>query len=274
MAFILFWLATIGVSYAMEYSLGMKIYKDYADRGYIFNPKKNTEVSNTIYGEEKKNNNLIILIPFFNILNQINRLSTYNRTLEDSMYELAALGCIKEMTKEEKEEYEKNPTSNNAIKISKKSEENRILRDRINELVIHHENEDSVLRYNFDDDKINITSATGPVSKLTFKEQKDALLKASIAVILNDKSIERYLDIKIPEANNDIVRVEISDRILSNDPDDEINAAIETIKQYADKSAEDIERAEEEFKDIPLTKEGKGRVLRIERRKANKRDLR
>jgi hypothetical protein len=266
MTFIIVSLLTIGITFAMEYSLGLKVYKDVADNGYKFNIKRNREVSDNFI-EDNSYDKIIRFIPFMNIFNEISRVANYKANFDSTLSHLASIGVISRMDEAEKSMYEKKPTGFNSVYISKNAERIRIERERLNKIIIHHENEDSTISYKLGD-KTNILSTSGPISNMTEEEQKDVLLKASIAIILKDRRINELLGINFKEANDEVSVVEMNDNLFT-DPD--IQAALGIIKNIKSYIKDVSDEEEVEIYDIEIERE-KTKSLKLGKYTRNKKD--
>ena len=272
MGFLITYLLTVVASIAMEIKLGTRVYKDYADEGYIFNPKRNKEVSNDNYESYGKNNLLLHFVPFINVLNEIKKVSTYNKEFEESIDGMLSQGCIRKMTKEEQEAYKKRPTWLNSMKIANESEQKNIDEHRLNRLDIYHEEDDehSIISYNFLGGKINVLGATGHLCDKSEEYLKDVLLKASIAISFQEPSVVEHYGIKCKEANDYMCIVEMNDKILLDAKEDEFNEVIESVKEYAKEATEKEDRPEVSSREFTINDNGKEKVLKIERRRTNK----
>ena len=271
MGLLITYLVSVIVSVAMELKLGVQVYKDYADQGYIFNPKRNSEVSDENYEIYGKGNLMLHLVPVINIFNEIKKVATYYRDFEDSIDGMLSKGCIRKMTKEEEEAYKKKPTGKNALNLANESEQRNIDERRLNRVVIHHEdNNDSTISYNFLGGKINIIGTTGPLYNENEDYIKDVLFKSSVAICLNDPSVREHYDIRFKEANDDISIVEMNDKILLSAKEDEFNEVIESVQAYAKEANENEQREEVSSREFTINDKGQQNVLKIERRRKNK----
>ena len=271
MGFIITYLLTVVASISMEIKFGLQIYKDYADLGYIFNPKRNRELSDENYDYYGRNNALIHFIPFINVFNEITKVITYNKEFEDSLDGLLSQGAIRKMTEEELQEYKKKPTGRHALELANEMEQKNIDERRLNRFVIHHENgEDSTISYNFLGNKTNIIGATGPLYKESEETIKDILLSMSIAIYLNDPGVREHYGIKFTEADDNLSIVEMNDKILLSPQEDEYNEVVDSVKKFAKEANENEEREDVATKEVTINENGKQKVLTIQRRRQRK----
>ncbi len=124
MEIIIFWLITIIVSFGMEIASLIRIYKDLGDEGYLLNIKNLNEFE---FGNQINNDfgKALRYIPIVNIFNALYLTALYNDTKYTIMESLRISGCLEEMTPEIKAEYDKKPTSYNAINLAMKLDEEK-----------------------------------------------------------------------------------------------------------------------------------------------------
>ena len=268
MGLLITYLLSVVASISMELKFGLQIYKDYADLGYIFNPRRNRELSDENYDYYGRNNALIHFIPVINIVNEITKVVSYNKDFEESLDSMLSQGAIRKMTEEELQEYKKKPTGRHALDLAKEMEQRNIDERRLNRFVIHHEDgEDSTISYNFLGGKTNIIGATGPLYKETEERLKDILLSSSIAICFNDAGVREHYGINFTEADDNLSIVEMNDKILLKPEEDEYNEVVESVKKFAKEASEDEEREDVATKEVTINDKGQQKVLRIQRRR-------
>ena len=109
--FMLVWLASIGISYGININTALKLVKEMADGGYLFDIAKLKE-----YNKAKGNSGLISYIPVLNVLVALFGAAVYYYTPSKIVNEL--LVYVDEMTEEERRQYEKDPSLVNAINLT------------------------------------------------------------------------------------------------------------------------------------------------------------
>lgn len=168
---------TVIISIIFEFKNEFKMFKDIADAGYKINIDRLDELQKQLSPNATNNLLMSLLIPFYNIASVMMRRNKYENNKQLIFDQYDKLGIIEEMTEEEQKEYMKNPTGWNALVIplmAKERKENQDL--SIGTITITEPNgevSEVKVNFNFHDDnkKIEILSAKGPISKLTYEEQ-------------------------------------------------------------------------------------------------------
>ena len=114
---------TMLASIIMRIKAKVEIYKDISDLGYKFNHKKIEKLTE----EEIQDIDIVIdvigdyyiYIPVYNLFKDAIRENNYYQNKEAKIEKLKKCGILREMTNEEKEEYSKNKTGYDAIKMEK-----------------------------------------------------------------------------------------------------------------------------------------------------------
>lgn len=121
MQYLFMYLLTILGSMVGETMLVLRMIKDVADAGYLLDKEKLSEslkkMKETSGVDLSLNNKIIRLIPIVNLLNLLKIYSNYNSQRETIITQFSVMGVLKDMTDEEKREYNKKPTAIKAIKI-------------------------------------------------------------------------------------------------------------------------------------------------------------
>ena len=172
---------TIIVNFFLEIGVNISIYKLFADLGYIFKNKRLKEIIDEEIKEENILSQLIYditpLIPFYNLYITIIKELECCSCAEDNIDLFKDNFIIEKMTTEELEQYSKNKTGLNAIKLERNMHKKR----KNNHPIIYSDG--SSIWYNYDEDKLEesinlldsivIVEARGSVEKYS----KDELIK-------------------------------------------------------------------------------------------------
>ena len=118
--FLLFWFASIILTYGLSFSLIIKMFKDIADTGYLIDLKILSKVSDKMHDIKSKNNSISLeknndilfddikqLIPLYNIMDIFYNAALYLKCKNELLNELSVLGCLKEMNEAERYYYNK-----------------------------------------------------------------------------------------------------------------------------------------------------------------------
>lgn len=159
--------------------ISLRMLKDMADAGYKLYLKRETNTSN--------NTLIYFFIPLLNIIYMLKVSIEYAYNSSFMLDELNVLGYLEEMTEDEKKEYNKNPTSINAILIPLKSYEE--IRP-VHSLTFKNKNVSNEILFNMGDDgeEIRIIHANGFIAKLSVDEQKQLIQKTIAKIISKDFS--------------------------------------------------------------------------------------
>lgn len=166
---LLIWIATIIISYGIQISMSLNVFKLIADNGYKVDTTKTRQINNILPEEIKKNNLLTMLTPGINV---IKSMENYLKIVDQShilIDQFRVLGILSEMTDEEKIEYQKKPTGFNALLVMAKD---NTLSETTCSIVF---DDGSKITYVIEDDVRDIKSiksTTGPISQLNEEEQK------------------------------------------------------------------------------------------------------
>lgn len=112
--FIYFCSVIMSLGFRFKYAL--KMYKDFADCGYKFDSKRLSEVSNSMPNQTKSI--CKSFIPLYNLLLALKETKVYEENKQSFFDFYYSMGILVEMTEDEKNNYLKEPTLLNAIKIS------------------------------------------------------------------------------------------------------------------------------------------------------------
>ena len=173
-------IGTLIISYSIKSATAMVLLKIIADNGYKLDIDKVKEYT-------KNNKNIDGIISFIPIINIISSLFVYylitnEQVLGSTVPIMENLGLIEEMSAEEKEEYKKNPTGVNALKIIINSSKNK---ENINDtkesqsqnIIVPEDTEDSQAQNIIVPEEITIEQQPKPKDKTPTAEQIKALRK-------------------------------------------------------------------------------------------------
>lgn len=204
---LILWLGTIVISMGVNISVALKMIKDIADAGYKLDYKRLSEL-----GDLNPNNGKILrlatLIPMLNIMYSMNLIIQYNNQRDFMLTQLRVMDTLEKMSKEEQEEYEKNPTFLNAILISANKELNKKpeLSISVND---QNGNLESKVFFEIKDGNINILRTVGKASELSIEEQikmvKDTLKGVTGKIIEEYGDVESFATEVVKSKNNNIV---------------------------------------------------------------------
>jgi len=244
-AIILPWLATIILTYCMQFILTTRILKDIADEECTLNT--DAEKQKLPIDENAKTKiKHINLIPVVNILNIMKTSAEYLTNRETILKQLDMIGYIRKMSEWERLEYNKKPTGFNAFKMPfktkiqiQKSIKLPTKEAEGNLWYINSENKDEYI----------IVYSDGIISNYSEQEQK-RLIKEKIDLIKNEGFIGL---LKLALGNDDIVKVmeeelnklseEMLDKPLQNE-DDSLNEFSQK-KEELKKLREELTQEEE-----------------------------
>lgn len=254
MELLIIWIGTIITSFCMEISNSMRLYKDMADLGYKINNEKLREVNSQTNPAIRQQSFFSLLIPIYNIFCVFERAIKYNNLKNMVFDQLNILGILEEMNEQEILEYSKKKTGFNAIMVAVKNEINLKNSYSLKE-------DESEIRYQFNDNKIVILKVSGPASKLSLEEQKQLVIDSwkNLMEVAKEEfgSIEKFCEELeknkgsiILNSNDDLKQ----DKELNNITN--INEKIQQLKNLRDEveSSEDIEKNKNEEKGQKLSK--------------------
>ncbi len=181
MTALIVWLLSFITFVGMESAIVFKITKDLADSGYKLNISKYSNLLDDIKGhdeeEEEKNDVLRAIIscfPFINIMYAMYTLIDYEKNKDEIFNHANTIGCIEELSTEEKREYAKNKSGFKLFLFSSKLEN-----ELKHALLYNHQNEKEKgkIYYLLNlDEKINIVKTEGDCNRYT-EEEKISLIK-------------------------------------------------------------------------------------------------
>jgi len=195
MELLIIWILTIIASVAMELSSELRIFKDVADNGYKIDVKRISELANQINPNASKVTLMSLLIPIVNIMGVLQRTMIYNNARNMIIDQLSVLDSLIPMTKEEEEEYKKNPSTMNALFLNIKSQ----VENEPTSISYTDGEENNTIWFRKENERYIIIKSEGPISKLSVFEQR-----AKLEEKLNEeklKTITSPLDLK---ENDDI----------------------------------------------------------------------
>ena len=116
------WIGTVIVSFAMELTNELRMFKDAADNGYKIDIKRLSEFSKQMNPDAAKTTLMSLLIPIMNIIGVMQRTLQYNNVRYMILDQLSVIDTLIPMTKEDKEKYKEKPSSMKALIITVKSQ--------------------------------------------------------------------------------------------------------------------------------------------------------
>lgn len=236
MNFLIFWLGTSALSFCMEMSQELRMYKDAADYGYKINSEKMSEFSKQLNPNGTKITLLSMLIPIINMMLVIQRTMQYNDARPYILDQLRALDALEEMSEYEKKEYAKKPTGFNAFLVPLKLHF-KLATSSIS-IKINDENGESQIFFEREEKSrdIIILKVTGEASKWTVEEQKQAVNKAWSGIL--SAFNKKYDDI------NSLAK-DLKSRKVLNLNDEKDNEHVELHDENAQKLKECEEKKQE-----------------------------
>lgn len=193
MKIVVLWISTVAVSFCIELTNELRMFKDVADAGYKINIDRLSDLSKKLNPDASKITLLSMLIPIFNIIQVFERITKYNNIRPMLSDQLSIIDALEEMSEIEKQEYQKRPTGLNAILVPFKLEARIAKADSVK---IENDNEKSEIFYEIGDslDDITILKVAGDASRLTEAEQKKKVIEA-IKSSLSEET-EEYDDVE------------------------------------------------------------------------------
>lgn len=178
MIFAVSWFASILVSIFLKKYNNILLLKDLAD----LNLKLDLEKYSDYVDKTSSVSNIIIAIPFLNLVDQFYNIRQYRMAFNEIVENLSLLGVLEEMTDYEIEYYSKFPSVGRAFKLYSVPSIALIKKEK-KEL----KNKEFVVTYSFFDNdynsisfitkhsKFKIVKSSGPISNKNTKEQKEIL---------------------------------------------------------------------------------------------------
>ncbi|MCI6349293.1 MAG: hypothetical protein MR779_00040 [Tenericutes bacterium] len=117
---IIFSISSIIASFTMEFKNVFKFYKSIGEAGYKFNASRSKEVSKML-NSVKKYSIFKLFIPGYNVIYEAIRTKAYTESINVMLRQLEVMGVIEDMTPDEIERFEDNPTGSELLKISVES---------------------------------------------------------------------------------------------------------------------------------------------------------
>lgn len=120
MQYLIVWLCTVIMSFAIDFSVTFKMFKMAADSGYKVNlanlssDMPNSEEVSKITKIELSS----LLIPVYNIAYSLNRCMNFNNKMDYFLDALNIQGALTEMSEKEKKKYNENPSMIHAFLLS------------------------------------------------------------------------------------------------------------------------------------------------------------
>ena len=179
------WLGSIAASYYIEYSSIFSVIKNVGDKGYKFimeNLKEKNEKLKKIGNVQTEK--FIFFIPILNVEKAIQNAFLYQKEKGTIVEALRSLNLLEEMTDKEKEEYKKNPTLFNLLKIQANFE---IKLSEAKQIIL----KDGEILYEIEDGEIIILKINADMSEKEAKEKVNEVLesvKEETNKVINDET--------------------------------------------------------------------------------------
>ncbi len=167
------WLGSIASSYYIEYSSIFSVLKNVGDKGYKFimeNLKEKNEKLKKI--DNVQTEKFIFFIPILNVEKAIQNAFLYQKEKGTIVETLRSLNLLEEMTDKEKEEYKKNPTLFNLLKIQANFE---IKLSKAKQIIL----KDGEILYEIEDGEIIILKINADMSEKEAKEKVKEVLESA-----------------------------------------------------------------------------------------------
>lgn len=167
------WLGSIAASYYIEYSSIFSVLKNVGDKGYKFimeNLKEKNEKLKKIGNVQTEK--FIFFIPILNVEKAIQNAFLYQKEKDTIVEALRSLNLLEEMTDKEKEEYKKNPTLFNLLKIQANFE---IKLSEAKQIIL----KDGEILYEIEDGEIIILKINADMSEKEAKEKVKEVLESA-----------------------------------------------------------------------------------------------
>ena len=242
MNFLILWILTILSSYGIAFYTSASTIKNIYDNGYKLSKNNINELRDNLT-TPKQAFKLSMLIPFYNLFNVFKILTMFNLQKNQQIFKLKVLGLIEEMNDFEKQEYAKNPGIFGAINCDLRLE-------RATKVNIKEELGESTAYIELKPTgEYDILYTTGPISRLTEKEQREKIdLHNKIGVLnLPDVVTENRIDQDDLEKEDKSFNIEKSENKL-----DSINAQKEALTNLKQELI--ARETEKEIIDNPKTK--------------------
>jgi len=173
---ILLWIGSSLASFGVILSSVFDVFKMAADDGYAIDSEELSKIANEMGSNYSKAFTLSMLIPVVNIVLSFWFKGQIKSQIAQVLDQYYVLGALREMTPFEKKQYEKNTTGLNAMitsanyKVSLENAEVIIIDDYFKSEVFFEVGEHF--------ENITILKVTGPLARMSEKEQKDIVNKA------------------------------------------------------------------------------------------------
>lgn len=170
MKFLIFWIQSLILSTGIRLMRELKLYHDLANAGYKVELEEASNMAKEIEPTHIEKHKLMSLIPIYNVIAETQMFFHYIKNKDSILYDLKKDETLSLLTKEEEEEYRKNPTPFHAFKMNVNHQVELEMANRID--FAQKENEISGSIY-FDygkEDEIRILKVTGNAKELSKEE--------------------------------------------------------------------------------------------------------
>lgn len=118
------WLGTFIVSFGIDIQTSLSVFKYAADNGYKVNVGRLESINDFLSNDEMRKKTILqFFIPLYNLKQSKERQNYIINSLDTIISNLLITGVLEEMTEEDIEEYQKNPSISKALNIPFKSTE-------------------------------------------------------------------------------------------------------------------------------------------------------
>jgi len=258
MKYLFMWLLTIIISFGMDITIVGKFFKDIVDCGYKIDLKKWMSIPNPSDNDDnrKKRTLLVYFVPIFNIMQSLKNAVVYSESRDMMLDQLRVMDVLKEMSKDEKEEYAKKPTIFKAMSLTLISE---ILKSRATRVNFEVNGEAGEIVFDYKNNDIVIYETNGIASKMTVEEQKNKVKEifGKFFLTIDEKygSIDNFFE-NLPNSSH----IDLTDKEIIVSDKEEKEELKEELKEDPIKYLEEQKQALQELKDELLESNKKEKV--------------
>lgn len=180
MNFFMIWLSSTVVSVYTIFNQIFKMIKEYADEGYIINPNDVENANNSMPEEVNDSSRLSIFsmfVPIYNLFFALMFVQKYESNKDMIFMYLKSLGVVREMEPFELNEYKKDPSLFNYVKISEKYKQ---YLEKSFKITINDRNSITDFYCIMENGNLRIVKTDGFYSRYTEEEQMNILCSVMI----------------------------------------------------------------------------------------------
>lgn len=209
MGFLIFWVGSIVVSFFVEMTVVMKVFKTVCEEGYKVDINNSKKAFDSIVPEDNnKHQKMILLTPGINLIHSFNFSITCMQSLDQLIDQFDAVDSLVRMTSAEQQKFEARPTLMTALLITceyaysqleeeslkqdyeytqKKLEEDPLKQEFEYDYYIsidtNEEKSEYYYKYTEDGEDIIVVKAVGDAEKLSLEEQNNNIKKYLSVII-------------------------------------------------------------------------------------------